>query len=119
MQQCVKKVLRRMIVAITLLVIVSFSSAFTIAQPGWADSSSQSLSSEEKLERAYDAFNQDAGMREEIYQRKAESGDDSTDMPSGMKRIKSLDGKDVPKTSFVESVVSKAKELVNNTNDDD
>jgi hypothetical protein len=94
---------------LTVVVLIGLISLIGLAQPVLADPPSQSLSAEEKLERAYDYYDQDAGFREDLDQQEATESYDANKRP--IKRVKSVEGKDVPRTSLVETAVSKAKQL--------
>lgn len=119
MRHLLRKATVRRILTLILLLFISFTHLLTFQQQAvWADPPSQSLSAEEKLQRAYDVYDQDAGMREEIYQQKMREQQDAEKVPRSLERIQDLRGKDVPETSVVETAVSKVKQLLQSQGQD-
>jgi hypothetical protein len=101
------------ILTFALALVLQFSSLFLLHQPSFAaTNTTEQSTNEEKIERAYDEFGEDAGMREEAYQRRLNKGENPEKMPKPYKHIVDLEGKEVPQTSLVEASVSKAKGLV-------
>lgn len=68
---------------------------------------------DEQIDRAYSEFSQEAGLQEEIFQKRVEEGENPESLPQPYKRIQSLTDREVPETSLVETAVSKTRQLVN------
>ncbi|MBD2103143.1 hypothetical protein [Leptolyngbya sp. FACHB-261] len=108
-----EQIFRQKVLMIALISLIQLSGLFLFLQPGYAaETPGQSLSAGEKVERAYDGYSQNSGVREETYLQKVDAGQDPEKLPEPYKRITSLDGKEVPKTSALESTVSKVRNLV-------
>ena len=88
--------------AVSMLVIIGL-----MAQPSFADS----LTPEEKIDRAYEE-SEGTGIAEEVYQQRLREGQNPEKMPKPYTRIVDLEGKEVPETSFVEKSVSKVRDAV-------
>ena len=93
--------------AVSLLVMMGW-----MAQPSFADS----LTSEEKIDRAYEE-SEGTGIAEEVYQQRLQSGQNPENMPKPYIRMINLEGKEVPETSFVEKSVSKVRDAVEKVTD--
>jgi hypothetical protein len=114
-----QSVLRRTIVPVMLLALITVSTwVGFVNQPSFAatvsSTASNSISTEEKTNRAYDEYSEAAGIQEDVYQQRLKEGQDPEKMPKPYKRIKDSQGKEVPETSFVEKSVSKVRGLVDN-----
>lgn len=72
---------------------------------------------DESIDRAYSQFSQEAGLQEEIFQKRMQEGENPDKLPQPYKRIESLDDREVPETSLVETAVSKARQLVSGSKD--
>lgn len=109
----------RKIIVLALVTLLNLSGLFILFNtPSLAiPDSPYQLTNEDKIERAYDAYGADSGIREEIYQERLKSGQNPEQMPKPFKRIKDLNNKEVPETSLLETTVSKVRELVGDTND--
>ena len=88
--------------AVSLLVMMGW-----MAQPSFADS----LTPEEKIDRAYEE-SEGTGIAEEVYQQRLQAGQNPEKMPKPYTRIADLEGKEVPETSFVEKSVSKVRDAI-------
>lgn len=109
----------RKILVLALVTLLNLSGLFLLFNPpslAIPDSPNQ-LTNEDKIERAYDGYGADSGIREEIYQERLKEGENPEKMPKPFKRIKDLNNKEVPETSLLETTVSKVRELVGDTND--
>ena len=118
------KMLRQRITAIALATLIAVSGLFFLSiAPSYAaqdpdykaltpqDSSYKPLTPEEKIDRAYD-LREGVGMEEEIFQEKLSEGQNPEKLPNPYKRVKGVDGQEVPETSLLEEAVGKVKELV-------
>ncbi len=104
----------RKIFALSLVTLIGLSGLFLFfQQPSYAaTATSNQLSREEEIDRAYE-YRQGAGEREEIYQKRLEEGQNPEKMPKPFERILDLnEQKEVPETSLVEKSVSKVREII-------
>ena len=108
----------RKILVLALVTLLNLSGLFLVFNPPSLaiPESPYQLTNEDKLDRAYDGYGADSGIREEIYQERLKEGQNPEEMPKPFKRIKDLN-KEVPETSLLETTVSKVRELVGDTND--
>lgn len=90
------------VVAVLMLVTIGL-----IVQPSFADS----LTPEEKIDRAYEE-SEATGIAEEIYQKRLQEGQNPEKLPQPYKRIVDLEGKEVPETSFIEKSVTTVRDTV-------
>jgi len=88
--------------AVSMLVMMGW-----MAQPSFANS----LTPEEKIDRAYEE-SEGTGIAEEVYQQRLQAGQNPEKMPKPYTRIVDLEGKEVPGTSFVEKSVSQVREAL-------
>lgn len=102
-------------VLILVFTVIQVSVLFAaIAQPSIAadNSASERLTTEERLDRAFDEYGTTTGIQEEIYQKRLSEGQDPEKMPKPYKRIVGTNNKEVPETSALETSISKVRELV-------
>lgn len=106
------RVLRQTIAIVTLIALLTVSNFVFLNLPSYAAtvSSQSSISSEEQTDRAYEET-EAAGIQEDIYQQRLQEGQAPEKMPQPFKRIVDAQGKEVPETSFIETSVSKVREL--------
>lgn len=109
-----RRVLRQAMAIVALVVLLAVPSLVFLSSPSYAatvsSQSSNSIDTEEKTDRAYDET-EAAGIQEDIYQQRLQEGQNPEKMPKPFKRIVDAQGKEVPETSFIETSVSKVREL--------
>jgi hypothetical protein len=99
-----------MALAIATLLYLPLSNVFGV-QPSYAASTTSN--SQGEVERAYEEFGEDAGIREEIYQQRLQEGQNPEKMPRPYGHIESFaDRTEVPETSLVEKTVSKVRQVL-------
>jgi hypothetical protein len=95
-----------------LITLVSLSGVFTFfQQPSYASAqTSNSLSAEEKVDRAY-SLRVGTGIREEEYQQRQQQGEDPTKMKNPYTREIKADQEAVPETSGFEKKIDRTRNL--------
>ena len=96
---------------IALLLVPSF---FLVGQSSYASTYvPEQLNPDDQVERGYDAYGEDAGTQEDIYQQRLQEGQNPEKMPKPYNRVRDITGKkEVPETSLLETSVSKARGIV-------
>lgn len=102
-----ERLCRRVMTIATVAALIAVTSFGFLTLPAQAASG---VSEEEKLDRAYEET-EAAGIQEEIYQQRLKEGQNPEKMRGAFKRVVDAEGKEVPQTSFVETSVSKVREL--------
>ena len=108
------RALQQRVWGVALVALLLLPSFFLLGQPSYASPfAPDRLNSDDQVERGYDAYGEDAGTQEEIYQQRLNEGQDPEKMPKPYKRVRDITGKkEVPETSLLETSVSKARGLV-------
>ncbi len=104
--------LLRQVLMVGMMLLLSLSGGLLwLQQPSYASAAvSNSLTPEEKVDRAYE-IGVGTGMQEEEYQRRLQSGEDPTKMSKPYRRILEADKEAVPKTSALEAKINKVRNL--------
>jgi hypothetical protein len=109
-----QRVLYRTLTIATFIVFITVTNFGLLTLPSHAatlsSQASGQISAEDKTDRAYEET-EAAGLQEEIYQQRVQEGQRPEAMPQPFKRIVDAKGKEVPQTSWIETSVSKARQL--------
>ena len=99
----IRQIIRRgTVVLLVALLVLGFVSRSSFAE---------TLTPEEKIDRAYET-SESTGIAEEIYQQRLKEGQNPEKMPKPFRRVVDLEGKEVPETSLIEDSVAKVREAV-------
>lgn len=106
------KTLVQQVLVLGLITLISLSGLLTfLQQPSYAAAqTSNSLSAEEKVDRAY-SLRVGTGIREEEYQQRQQQGEDPTKMKAPYTRELKADREAVPQTSGYEKTIDRARNL--------
>lgn len=106
------KVLLQKALVLGLITFISLSGLFTfLQQPSYASAqTNNSLSAEEKVDRAY-SLRVGTGIREEEYQQRQQQGQDPTKMKNPYTREIKADQEAVPETSGYEKTIDRTRNL--------
>ena len=106
------KTLVQQVLVLGLITLISLSGLFTfLQQPSYASAqTSDSLSAEEKVDRAY-SLRVGTGIREEEYQQRQQQGEDPTKMKDPYTRDIKADKEAVPQTSGFEKKIDRTRNL--------
>ncbi|MBW4486385.1 MAG: hypothetical protein KME12_01210 [Trichocoleus desertorum ATA4-8-CV12] len=106
------KTLLQQALVLGLITLISLSGLFTFSQqPSYASAqTSNSLSPEEKIDRAY-SIRVGTGIREEEYQQRRQQGEDPTKMKDPYTREIKADQEAVPQTSGFEKKIDRTRNL--------
>ena len=107
------KTLLQQALVLGLITLISLSGLFTFSQqPSYASAAtSNSLTPEEKIDRAY-SIRAGTGMREEEYQRRLQEGEKPTAMKDPYTREIKADKEAVAQTSNFERKIDRTRNLV-------
>lgn len=110
---------RRAAIGFLATVLIGLSSCFGFWMPiaNAAPSVGNGQPADETIDRAYSQFSQEAGLQEEIFQKRLQEGENPEKLRQPYKRIENFKGEEVPETSLVETAVSKARQLVKGSQD--
>ncbi|MBD2119961.1 hypothetical protein [Trichocoleus sp. FACHB-262] len=107
------KALLKQVLVLGLITLISLGGSLAfLQQPSYASAStSNTLTPEEKIDRAY-SIRAGTGIREEEYQRRQQEGQDPTKMKDPYTREIKPDQEAVPETSGLEKKIDRTRNLV-------